>query len=136
MLASPAAPIVLLRPEAAWRALAPNVAHNSPYLGVMLPYSPLHHLLMRACPFPAGGHQRQPRATSPSPSTTTKPAARLGGIADAFLMHDRPVARPCDDSVVRVTRGRENVMRRARGYAPLPVRVDRDCRRSWRWAGT
>ena len=127
VLDSLAAPIVLLRPGVvpAPNPLAPNVAHNSPYLGVMLPYSPLHHLLMRACPFPL---------VATSGNLTDEPIAidndealrRLGGIADAFLMHDRPVARPCDDSVVRVTRGRENVMRRARGYAPLPVRVDRE----------
>jgi hydrogenase maturation protein HypF len=127
VLASPAAPIVLLRPvaQASACALAPNVAHNSPYLGVMLPYSPLHHLLMRACPFPlvatSGNLSDEPIAID-----NDEAQRRLGGIADAFLMHDRPVARPCDDSVVRVTRGRENVMRRARGYAPLPVRVERE----------
>ena len=124
VLTSAAAPIVLLRPADTRSALAPNVAHNSPYLGVMLPYSPLHHLLMRACPFPL---------VATSGNLTDEPIAidneearrRLGGIADVFLTHDRPVARPCDDSVVRVARGRENVMRRARGYAPLPVRVER-----------
>ncbi len=127
VLASAAAPIVLLRPvaQASARGLAPNVAHNSPYLGVMLPYSPLHHLLMRACPFPvvatSGNLSDEPIAID-----NDEARRRLGGIADAFLMHDRPVARPCDDSVVRVTRGRENVIRRARGYAPLPVWVDRE----------
>ena len=127
VLASAAAPIVLLRPRQAGKPvpLAPNVAHNSPYLGVMLPYSSLHHLLMRACPFPvvatSGNLSDEPIAIENDDARR-----RLGGIADAFLMHDRPVARPCDDSVVRVTRGRENVMRRARGYAPLPVRVDRE----------
>jgi hydrogenase maturation protein HypF len=127
VLASVAAPIVLLRPVAQASAcgLAPNVAHNSPYLGVMLPYSPLHHLLMRACPFPvvatSGNLSDEPIAID-----NDEARRRLGGIADAFLMHNRPVARPCDDSVVRVTRGRENVIRRARGYAPLPVWVDRE----------
>ncbi len=131
VLASPAAPIVLLRPSVPSRdrkgavSLAPNVAHNSPYLGVMLPYSPLHHLLMRACPYPlvatSGNLSDEPIAID-----NDEARLRLGGIADAFLMHDRPVARPCDDSVVRVTRGRENVMRRARGYAPLPVRVEKE----------
>jgi hydrogenase maturation protein HypF len=125
VLASAAAPIVLLRPAPQARDLAPNVAHNSPYLGVMLPYSPLHHLLMRACPYPlvatSGNLSDEPIAIE-----NEEARRRLGGIADAFLMHDRPVARPCDDSVVRVTRGRENVMRRARGYAPLPVRVERE----------
>ena len=124
-LASAAAPIVLLRPLAHASGLAPSVAHNSPYLGVMLPYSPLHHLLMRAFPFPlvatSGNLSDEPIAIE-----NEEALRRLGGIADAFLMHDRPVARPCDDSVVRVTRGRENVMRRARGYAPLPVRLDRE----------
>ena len=127
VLTSAAAPIVLLRPVAQASAcgLAPNVAHNSPYLGVMLPYSPLHHLLMRAFPFPlvatSGNASDEPIAID-----NEEARRRLGGIADAFLMHDRPVARPCDDSVVRVARGRENVMRRARGYAPLPVRVERE----------
>ncbi len=127
MLLSAAAPIVLLRPaaQAPARGLAPNVAHNSPYLGVMLPYSPLHHLLMRECPFPlvatSGNLSDEPIAIG-----NGEAEQRLGGIADVFLMHDRPIARPCDDSVVRVVRGRESVVRRARGYAPLPVRVDRD----------
>ncbi len=122
VLRSAAAPIVLLRPRADG-GLAPNVAHNSPFLGAMLPYSPLHHLLMHACPFPvvatSGNHSDEPIAIE-----NDEARRRLGGIADAFLMHDRPVARPCDDSVVRVARGRESVMRRARGYAPLPVRVE------------
>jgi hydrogenase maturation protein HypF len=122
VLVSAAAPIVLLRPRSRAGALAPNVAHNSPYLGVMLPYSPLHHLLLREYPFPlvatSGNLSDEPIAID-----NEEARRRLGGIADAFLMHDRPVARPCDDSVVRVQRGLENVMRRARGYAPLPVRV-------------
>jgi hydrogenase maturation protein HypF len=124
VLRSAAAPIVLLRPKGGTN-LAPNVAHNSPYLGAMLPYSPLHHLLTRECPFPlvatSGNLSDEPIAID-----NEEARQRLGGVADAFLMHDRPVARPCDDSVVRVTRGRENVIRRARGYAPLPVRVDRE----------
>ncbi|MGE5647335.1 MAG: carbamoyltransferase HypF [Acidobacteriota bacterium] len=122
VLRSAAAPIVLLRPVP--NSLAPNVAHNSPYLGVMLPYSPLHHLLMRAFPFPlvatSGNRSDEPIATD-----NEEARERLAGIADMFVMHDRPIARPCDDSVVRVQRGREHVMRRARGYAPLPVRVER-----------
>ncbi len=121
-LRSTAAPIVLLRPRGL--KLASNVAHNSPYLGIMLPYSPLHHLLMRACPFPvvatSGNLSDEPIAID-----NDEARARLGSIADAFLLHDRPIARPADDSVVRVVRGSEAVMRRARGYAPLPVRVSR-----------
>ncbi|MGD0013604.1 MAG: carbamoyltransferase HypF, partial [Bryobacteraceae bacterium] len=122
LLQSAAAPIVLLRPGKEAGLLAPNVAHNSPYLGVMLPYSPLHHLLMRELGFPvvatSGNLSDEPIAIE-----NEEARQRLGGTADAFLMHDRPVARPCDDSVVRVVRGRESVVRRARGYAPLPVRV-------------
>jgi len=121
VLLSPAAPIVLLRPLGNPQ-LANNVAHNSPYLGVMLPYSPLHHLLMRECPFPvvatSGNLSDEPIAID-----NDEAVRRLSGIADVFLMHDRPIARPCDDSVVRVVRGRESVVRRARGYAPLPVRT-------------
>jgi hydrogenase maturation protein HypF len=123
LLRSPAAPIVLLRPREN-PPLAPNVAQSSPYLGFMLPYSPLHHLLMEECGFPivatSGNLTDEPIAIDNQEART-----RLGGIAGLFLMHDRPVARPCDDSVARVSRGRECVLRRARGYAPLPVLVPR-----------
>lgn len=119
LLRSPAAPIVLLRPRDN-HPLAPNVAQSSPYLGFMLPYSPLHHLLMQECGFPivatSGNLSDEPIAID-----NQEARVRLGGIADLFLMHDRPVARPCDDSVARVSRSRQSVLRRARGYAPLPV---------------
>lgn len=123
LLSSRAAPIVLLRPNGT-PGIAKNVAAFSPYLGVMLPYSPIHHLLMKECPFPivatSGNLSDEPIAT-----TNEDARARLGQIADLFLMHDRPIARPCDDSVARVIRGRESVVRRARGFAPLPVFVGR-----------
>ena len=123
-LGSSAAPIVLLRPRG-HPLLAPNVAHNSPYLGMMLPYSPLHHLLMRECPFPSVATSGN-RSDEPISIDNEEARERLAGIADLFAMHNRPIARPCDDSVVRVARGRECVLRRARGYAPLPVRAARD----------
>ncbi|MGQ9635001.1 MAG: carbamoyltransferase HypF [Bryobacteraceae bacterium] len=123
LLRSPAAPIVLLRPRDN-HPLAPNVAQSSPYLGFMLPYSPLHHLLMQECDFPivatSGNLSDEPIAID-----NQEARVRLGGIADLFLMHDRPVARPCDDSVARVSRSRQSVLRRARGYAPLPVLIRR-----------
>jgi hydrogenase maturation protein HypF len=127
LLESSAAPIVLVEPRTAKPSapLAPNVAGDSPLLGIMLPYSPLHHLLMRACGFPvvatSGNRSDEPIAIDNAEART-----RLGGIADVFLAHNRPIARPCDDSVVRMSRGRETVIRRARGYAPLPVRVPRE----------
>ena len=121
LLESQAAPIVLLRPKPG-TDIAWNVAHCSPYLGVMLPYSPLHHLLMQHCPYPliatSGNLSDEPIAISNEEATT-----RLKGIADHFLMHNRPIVRPCDDSVVRLTRGRAGILRRARGYAPLGIRV-------------
>lgn len=124
LLLSPAAPIVLLRPSGA-PGIAPSVARSSPYLGVMLPYSPLHHLLMREFPHPivatSGNLSDEPIAIDNHEART-----RLADVADFFLTHDRPIARPCDDSVARVVRGRPALLRRARGYAPLPVRLDRD----------
>jgi hydrogenase maturation protein HypF len=124
LLESAAAPIVLLKPSGK-PTLAANVAGSSPYLGVMLPYSPLHHLLMKQFPFPivatSGNASDEPIAID-----NDEARARLGEIADLFLLHNRPIARPCDDSVVRLVRGRESVMRRARGYAPLPVFIGHD----------
>lgn len=124
LLESAAAPIVLLRPRGGGD-LAENVAPDSPYLGVMLPYSPLHHLLMAAFPFPAVATSGN-RSDEPIAISNQEARERLGGIADVFLMHDRPIARPCDDSVVLWLRGRESVLRRARGYAPMPVRVRKE----------
>ena len=124
LLTSRAAPIVLLRPNGCGR-LAENVAGSSPCLGVMLPYSPLHHLLMRECGFPvvatSGNLSDEPIAIG-----NEEARARLGEIADLFVMHDRPIARPCDDSVARVVRQQECLLRRARGFAPLPVFVGRE----------
>jgi hydrogenase maturation protein HypF len=121
LLESAAAPIVLLEPNGE-PGIADNVAPGSPYLGVMLPYSPLHHLLMRECPFPLVATSGN-RSDEPIAIGNEEARERLGGIADVFVLHDRPVARPCDDSVARIARGKPSVIRRARGYAPLPVKV-------------
>ncbi len=121
LLESQAAPIVLLQPKRA-TDIAWNVARCSPYLGVMLPYSPLHHLLMEDCRFPliatSGNRSDEPIAIANEEATD-----RLKDIADHFLMHNRPIVRACDDSVVRLTRGRAGILRRARGYAPLGIHV-------------
>jgi len=126
LLRAPEAPIVLLqrRPAAddsdARLRIAPSVAPGNPLLGVLLPYTPLHHLLLAevGCPVVATSGNR-----SDEPICTDEEEAqeRLGDIADVFLVHDRPIARHVDDSVVRVVLGRELILRRARGYAPLPV---------------
>ncbi|HZC22532.1 MAG TPA: carbamoyltransferase HypF, partial [Candidatus Binatia bacterium] len=121
LLESPAAPIVLLRPKSG-TDVAWNVAHCSPYLGVMLPYSPLHHLLMRECLFPLIATSGN-RSDEPIAIANDEASMRLKNIADHFLMHNRPIVRACDDSVVRLTRGKAGILRRARGYAPLGIRV-------------
>ena len=86
----------------------------------MLPYTPLHHLLMRAFGGPlvatSGNLKDEPIATDEHDALD-----RLGGIADLFLVHDRPILRPVDDSVLRIVAGKPMMLRRARGYAPLPV---------------
>ena len=119
ILASPEAPIVLLAKADSCR-LAEAVAPGNPYLGVMLPYTPLHHLLLDAVKRPlvctSGNLSEEPMVT-----TTADAVARLGQIADCLLSHNRPIVRPVDDSVVRVLDGRVQVLRRARGYAPRPI---------------
>jgi hydrogenase maturation protein HypF len=119
LLCSPEAPLVLLRRRPG-DGIAPAVAPGNPYLGVMLPYTPLHHLLLAKVAFPivatSGNRSDEPICTDQHEALT-----RLGGIADVFLIHNRPIARPVDDSVVRIVLGQEMVLRRARGYAPYPV---------------
>jgi hydrogenase maturation protein HypF len=118
LLCSPEAPIVLLRRRRA--EVADSVAPNNPYLGVMLPYTPLHHLLLSELGFPvvatSGNLCDEPICTDENEALE-----RLGRIADLFLVHNRPIVRHLDDSIVRVVAGRELVSRRARGFAPLPM---------------
>ncbi len=126
VLESTAAPIVLLRARAG-AGLAEAVTNGSPWLGAMLPYSPLHHLLLTQFDGPliatSGNLSDEPIATS-----VEEAHERLAGVADLFVDHDRPIARPCDDSVARVVLGRESLLRRARGYAPMPVPLGRRVR--------
>jgi hydrogenase maturation protein HypF len=126
LLRSPEAPIVLLSrkhtqgAESPPQMVAEAVAPENPYLGIMLPYTPLHHILTAATDFPlvatSGNMTDEPICTD-----EREAVERLRGIADLFLVHNRPIVRYVDDSVVRVMMGRELVLRRARGYAPLPI---------------
>ncbi|MGD7654143.1 MAG: carbamoyltransferase HypF [Verrucomicrobiales bacterium] len=122
LLRSPEAPIVLLRRSMNHDVVAESVAPGNPYLGAMLPYAPLHHLLLMDLGFPvvatSGNHSDEPICIDEHDARV-----RLGGIADFFLVHNRPIVRAIDDSIVRVVAGREMVLRRARGFAPLPVRL-------------
>jgi hydrogenase maturation protein HypF len=122
ILRSPESPVVLLERRATANRLASSVAPHNPSLGIMLPYSPLHHLLLREFGSPVVATSAN-LSSEPMCIDNMEALARLHGIADAFLVHDRPIVRPVDDSVVRVLCERELVLRRARGYAPLPVHV-------------
>jgi hydrogenase maturation protein HypF len=119
LLKAPQHPIVLLRKKEEMR-IAENVAPSNPYLGVMLPYSPLHHLLLNDLDFPVVATSGN-KTDDPIAIDNEEALQRLGSIADYFLMHDRPILRRVDDSVVRVIDDRMMILRRARGYAPLPV---------------
>ncbi len=118
-LESAAAPIVLLHrrdPAAVAEAVAPGLSQ----LGALLPYSPLHHLLMRELGFPvvatSGNLTDEPICIS-----IEETRDRLGAVAEGFLTHDRPIARPMDDSVMAVCQGRPLMMRRGRGLSPWSV---------------
>ena len=129
LLCGPQAPIVLLRRKLVAAddlgGVAAAVAPANPYLGVMLPYTPLHHLLLAELGAPVVATSGN-RSDEPICTDEREAVARLGEIADVFLVHNRPIVRHVDDSVVRVVLGQEMVLRRARGYAPLPVTVPDD----------
>ncbi len=121
LLTSPARPIVLLeRPDGC--GVADEVAPRQSTLGVMLAYTPLHHVLLRDAGIPlvmtSGNNSDEPIAYRDEEAFE-----QLGEIADYFLVHDRPIHMRCDDSVVRVVDGEEYQIRRSRGYAPAPLRV-------------
>ena len=129
LLSSPQAPIVLLRRRDSLavrgRQIANDVAPGNPNLGIMLPANPLHHLLMAELGAPVVATSGN-LSDEPICIDENEAVERLRGIADYFLVHNRPIVRHVDDSIVRVIMGREMVMRRARGYAPLPVQVARN----------
>jgi hydrogenase maturation protein HypF len=120
-LTSPRRPIVLLQ-RTAGAPVAASVAPGNRSIGVMLPYSPLHHLLARdllsAFVLTSGNVSDEPIAYRDEEALP-----RLRGIADAFLTHDRPIHMRTDDSVIRVIGGRESPLRRSRGFVPQPVSV-------------
>ncbi len=130
LLESPQRPIVLLRrrPGSPISAL---VAPNNLYLGVMLPYTPLHYLLLEknrewdltALVMTSGNMSEEPIARD-----NQEALERLQGLADAFLFHDRDIHVRCDDSVTRLFEGKESLLRRSRGYAPFPVRLPLEVR--------
>jgi hydrogenase maturation protein HypF len=122
LLASPERPIVLLDQRRDGDPLAPEVAPGLSLVGLLLPYTPLHHLLLAAAQRPlvmTSGNL----ADEPITASNAEALARLRGIADAFLVHDREIANRCDDSVARVVAGAPLVLRRARGWVPRPICV-------------
>jgi hydrogenase maturation protein HypF len=133
LLDSPAAPIVVLRRRPG-AALAPAVAPGNPWVGAILPYAPLHVLLLAGFGRPvvatSGNLAEEPLCTD-----ATEAHLRLAGIAGAFLDHDRPIAHPVDDSVVRVSPAGPILLRRARGYAPAPLRLPGAVDGSWLCVG-
>jgi hydrogenase maturation protein HypF len=120
LLTAAQAPIVLLKQRNQQTSIASSVAPNNPNLGVMLPYSPLHHILMHELNFPvvatSGNLSDEPICTN-----EVEARERLRGIADFFLVHNRPIVRHADDSIVCVILDREMLLRAGRGYAPIYI---------------
>lgn len=127
LLQSSAAPIVLLR-----RKVSPvttnyplpdsSVTPDNPYLGIMLPYTPLHYLLIQRLNYPviatSGNLVNESICIDES-----EVIQRLGAIADLFLVHNRTIACPVDDSIARILMGKINIIRRARGYTPVSIPI-------------
>ena len=120
-LSSPAHTIVLL-PGKETASLAANLAPGMGEIGIMLPYTPLHHLLFTTpgCPqalvMTSGNRNGEPLCTG-----NAEALSRLGDIADFFLLHNREIVTRIDDSVVRIIQGRPRLLRRSRGYVPAPI---------------
>lgn len=119
LLTSPAAPIVLLQATGK-KVVAPSIASGQNTLGFILPYTPLHHLILRRMNRPivltSGNLADEPQCID-----NDEAREKLGTIADYFLFHNREIINRVDDSVVRVIRDKAQTIRRARGYAPAPI---------------
>ncbi len=123
LLNDKAAPILVL--NAAGEALAAGIAPGQNTLGFMLPYTPLHHLLMQGMTRPivltSGNRSEEPQVIG-----NEEARRRLNQIADYFLLHDRDILNRLDDSVLRIADGKPRFLRRARGYAPQPIQLGED----------
>ena len=129
LLHTPRSPIVLLKrrfsdfPPHPFPCISDSVAPNNRYLGFMLPYTPLHHLIFQNAPqvlvMTSGNLSKEPIAWD-----NKEALERLKGVADYFLIHNRDIQTRCDDSVTRVfpPTGREMILRRSRGYVPFPIK--------------
>lgn len=120
LLESPQRPIVLVE-EAADSDLVAGIAPGNSRIGIMLPYAPLHHLLLE--PGDVWVMTSANYASEPIVKSNAEAKAKLGELADTLLLHDRSIHVHCDDSVVRVAAGGELPVRRSRGFAPFPVRL-------------
>ena len=118
-------PIVLLprRPEA---PLPTSIAPGNRFLGIFLPYTPLHHLLFSSGQFDALVMTSGNLSEEPIAIDNDEAVRRLHGIADAYFVHDRDILRRCDDSVVRIAAGHPQMLRRSRGFVPVPVPLERE----------
>ncbi len=117
-LESPERPVVIV--SKLGHRLAASVSPGNDTVGIMLPYTPLHYLLVGETPLVMTSGNL---SGTPIEIDNEGARARLGPLADAMLLHDRGIHVPCDDSVVRVFQGAELPFRRSRGYAPFPVRL-------------
>ncbi len=121
LLSSQRRPIVLLRKSGDAGQLSPQIAPGNPRIGVMLPYTPLHYLLMErfdALVMTSGNYSDEPIVYKDSEAL-----AILGKIADGFLTHNREIFRRCDDSVACFAAGKTRLLRRSRGWAPEPLAI-------------
>jgi hydrogenase maturation protein HypF len=125
LLTTPARPIVLAHRHD-HGPIAPSVAPGIPWLGLFLPYAPLHHLLFADSRIQALVMTSANLSEEPIAIDNDEARARLGAIADAFLMHDREILQRCDDSVTAVVDGAPQLIRRARGFVPLGVPLPHD----------
>ncbi len=119
-LCSPQHPIVLL-PKVASSAISEDIAPRNLDLGVFLPYTPLHHLLFTEGGFKALVMTSGNLSEEPIAIDNREAVDRLGDLADCFLVHNRPILRRCDDSVVRIVDNKPRLLRRSRGFVPVPI---------------
>ena len=128
-LESPQRPIVLLRRRqdaALATEIAPEIAPGNPELGVFLPYTPVQHLLFYHGNFSAMVMTSANLSEEPICIDNAEAVQRLQGIADFFLVHDREILLRCDDSLLRNVHGRTSMLRRARGFVPMPIALDHE----------